>query len=460
MTLYFYPQQGYFLVEDTTLLVQKTYSADVEWSYIIDCGTSPTSYADIGGNYYTAENPNAYGLGLIWLTKDAYLQWKGFSGIGDLSGELRWTLPADENSVNSHYCKYAVLLDGSAIRADTQNLYSQLSNPPGVQLGQTVEAQNVALTLSSSISSLKTAVNQQSSFQMTIENDGNIEAKNVRMASYGVPSSWLQFSDDGFSLLPNAQKTVTITVNPAYVGEGTYSLTISAAASTGNTPSATVELKVVRQPIAEFSYTPTNATIRDTVSFVDQSSSPDGHVTAWLWTFGDGANSTSENPNHRFAQKGNFAATLLVTDDNGGKASVSHTVIIHNVPPSVAFNCTPLNPQVNTTVQFTDKSIDPENKLASWHWNFGDNSASDLQNPSHNFKSSGNFNVTLTVTDDEGLNSTSSMVMSVSGPSPVETPLPVPLWIIALIIVVIVALGASIIYMRRHPRETRTQPKT
>jgi hypothetical protein len=56
---------------------------------------------------------------------------------------------------------YAVLLDGSAIRADTQYLYSQLSNPLSVQLGQTVEAQNVALTLSSSIGSLKTAVNQQ-----------------------------------------------------------------------------------------------------------------------------------------------------------------------------------------------------------------------------------------------------------------------------------------------------------
>lgn len=451
MTLYFYPSQGYFFVKDTTdLSGLAQYSADVEWSYIIDCGSSPTSYADLGGNYYTAEYPNAYGLGLVWLNKDSHLQWKGFSGIGTFSGELRWTLPADESIVNNHYSEYAILLDGFNIRADTQSLYSQLSNPPSLWLSQAAETQSVALTLTSSIDSLKTAVNQQSSFEITLQNDGNIEAKNIHMSSYGVPSAWVQFSDDGFSLAPNAQKRVTVTVSPAYVGDGNYSLTISASAAAGNTPSATIELKVNRAPIAEFTFIPPNATIRDMVNFTDESSSPDGQVTAWLWTFGDGANSTLRNPGHKYAQKGNFAATLMVTDNNGAKASVSHTVVIHNLSPSAAFNCTPAIPEVNANAQFADSSTDPENLLASWHWDFGDGSTSDIQNPSHNFTSSGSFNVTLTVVDDEGATGTSSLTVSVTGPSPIETPLPIPIWAIVSVAVLIAGMGTSIFYLRRR----------
>jgi PKD repeat protein len=450
MNLYFYPKQGYFVVEDTTALAAKGYNADVEWSYMIDCGTSPTSYADIGGNYYTAENPGFYGLGLVWLAKDADLQWKGFSGIGALSGELRWVLPADETSNNAHYSKYAILLDGANIRADAQSLYSQLSNPPSLSLSQTAETQSVALTLTSSINSLETAVNQQSSFEITLQNNGNIEAKNIHMSSYGVPSAWVQFSEDAFSLAPNAQKRVTVTVSPAYVGDGNYSLTISATAAVGNTPSATIELKVNRAPIAEFTFVPPNASIRDMVNFTDESSSPDGQVTDWLWTFGDGASSTLRTPSHKYAQKGNFAATLMVTDDNGAKASVSHTVVIHNLSPSAAFNCTPTSPEVDTNVQFTDSSADPENLLASWHWDFGDSSTSDVQNPNHNFTSTGNFNVTLTVTDDEGATGASSKIVSVTGPSPTETPLPIPIWAIASVMVLVAGMGASIFYLRKR----------
>ncbi len=53
------------------------------------------------------------------------------------------------------------------------------------------------------------------------------------------------------------------------------------------------------------------------------------------------------------------------------------------------------------TVKFTDQST----QAFSWLWDFGDQSASTLQNPSHMFTSSGTYVVTLTVTNPLGSNS-------------------------------------------------------
>ncbi|BDS10483.1 T9SS-dependent M36 family metallopeptidase [Aureispira anguillae] len=47
----------------------------------------------------------------------------------------------------------------------------------------------------------------------------------------------------------------------------------------------------------------------------------------------------------------------------------------------------------NGTVDFTDFSVG----ATSWHWSFGDNQSSTLQNPSHSYALSGNYTVSLTI---------------------------------------------------------------
>ena len=50
------------------------------------------------------------------------------------------------------------------------------------------------------------------------------------------------------------------------------------------------------------------------------------------------------------------------------------------------------------TVQFTDKSYDPdETPILSWYWDFGDGNTSTEQNPSHTFIKEGIYRVKLTV---------------------------------------------------------------
>jgi len=66
------------------------------------------------------------------------------------------------------------------------------------------------------------------------------------------------------------------------------------------------------------------------------------------------------------------------------------------------------------TATFTDNSSDRNDDMVSWDWNFGDGTVSSEQNPVHAFAETGNYEVTLTVTDAEGLNSSETMMVTVS----------------------------------------------
>jgi len=102
------------------------------------------------------------------------------------------------------------------------------------------------LVLESSQKGLNTTVRTQCSFELTVKNEGNIEATNVSLFSHGVPSSWLQFSEDEFPLAPNSEKNVNVTVTPMYAGE--FNLTITATSLEGNTPTITLTLSVSAPP--------------------------------------------------------------------------------------------------------------------------------------------------------------------------------------------------------------------
>ena len=138
-----------------------------------------------------------------------------------------------------------------------------------------------------------------------------------------------------------------------------------------------------------------------TCSFTDQSTDPDGSVIGWSWNFGDGATSNSRNPSHPYGATGDYTVTLTVTDDAGASsAPVTHTVSPRapNQPPTAAFtsSCSGL------TCSFTDQSTDPDGSVTNWQWNFGDGQTSNTRNPSHAYSTGGTYNVTLTVTDNQG----------------------------------------------------------
>jgi hypothetical protein len=96
------------------------------------------------------------------------------------------------------------------------------------------------------------------------------------------------------------------------------------------------------------------------------------------------------------------AANRFITRDTGSTPT--------NEPPQAAFthSCAELD------CDFTDQSIDGDGTVDQWSWSFGDGDESTLENPSHLFDSPGNYNVQLTVTDNDGAVDTVTVLVQVS----------------------------------------------
>lgn len=227
-----------------------------------------------------------------------------------------------------------------------------------------------------------------------------------------------------------------------YNQKGTQTCKLIITDSIGMMSEDTCLVNVInRRPITKFTFAPSNPTIQDNVNITDASSDPDGTITSWFWDFGDGTNSTSQNPSHTYSQKGKWRIALTVTDDDGAKNSITQTVTVINLKPEASFECNTTNLQTEKEIQFTDNSTDPENKPVSWLWDFGDGNTSELQTPTHKFATEGDYNVTLTVTDDENATDTYTMTVSVTEPPQSETAGETPLWAIAVVAIIIATIG-------------------
>ena len=194
-----------------------------------------------------------------------------------------------------------------------------------------------------------------------------------------------------------------------YASEGTFTVVLTVTDDLGATGTVNQDVTVTApngDPVAGFTFTTTDLT----ATFTD-TSTDDGSITDWNWDFGDGNNSTDQNPVHTYAAAGTYTVSLIVTDDVGATGTVNQdvTVTAPNGDPVAGFTFT----TTDLTATFTDTSTD-DGTITSWNWDFGNGNTSTDQNPAHTYSAAGTYTVSLTVTDDVGATNTTSQDLTVS----------------------------------------------
>jgi beta propeller repeat protein len=151
-------------------------------------------------------------------------------------------------------------------------------------------------------------------------------------------------------------------------------------------------------PVASFTQDVTSGSSPLAVQFSDTT---DPAPAYWIWDFGDGMNSTEQNPLHTFSSDGTYPVTLTVGTPacrNATGTSSGHTISA-GAAPVVGFTAYPLDGLVPLTVSFTgDFSGSP----ASWNWSFGDGTFSEDPNPVHTYTAGGTYSVTCNATNPFG----------------------------------------------------------
>lgn len=132
-----------------------------------------------------------------------------------------------------------------------------------------------------------------------------------------------------------------------------------------------------------------------------------GIIAGWNWSFGDGAISTLQNPNHTYTNNGEFTVTLQVTDQYGNtSAPVSIMLQVKTTPPT-AIIMKPANQgsyYINIPVEFDGYGTvsEPNTTIVGYEWIFGDGSSSEMQRPTHIYTSMGQKEVKFRVEDGNG----------------------------------------------------------
>lgn len=134
-----------------------------------------------------------------------------------------------------------------------------------------------------------------------------------------------------------------------------------------------------------------------TVHFSDSSTSAHT-ITTWLWDFGDGTTSTSQNPSHTYAHDGTYLVCLTIHDNHGCSNQSCHHITVNAIatPCHAAFTFHPSS--ASNLINFTNTSTGTT-VHTTYSWTFGDGTTSTDENPHHTYTHSGHYTVCLYITD-------------------------------------------------------------
>jgi PKD repeat protein len=184
------------------------------------------------------------------------------------------------------------------------------------------------------------------------------------------------------------------------------------------------------------------------------------NIALYTWNFGDGNISATPDPitTHTYNKRGIYIVNLTVTDDDGISSFVIKEIQI-GIPPLAQSDYFPKEPTTKDVITFDASSSRKggqyeEFDIVLYKWEFDDGTIVETNETtvSHNFETAGDWNVTLTVYDIDGLRDSFTQTITVkeiastgqAGFSP---------YIVAVIIVIAIIVVVVVIKRRRGEEE-------
>ena len=203
----------------------------------------------------------------------------------------------------------------------------------------------------------------------------------------------------------------SIQIDPQ-TGSGTA--TVSFVAEKSMAGNASIEVSV-----GEFVYKKGNTTyiVRDkkNVEFHAIFTDPNGNekYANYTWDFGDGTVKYGKKVTHNYSDGGKYEVSLTVKEAGGNISTANLTVLVDNTHPTPVIDSDKLSNGMivadeNEAIEFdASNSTDiiygnVKGSIASYYWDFGDNSTSTRKVADHSYAKWGYYTVTLKVTDVVG----------------------------------------------------------
>jgi len=238
-------------------------------------------------------------------------------------------------------------------------------------------------------------------------------AVNFTSTSTGTINSYVWNFGDGTS---SSAQNPTHTYSPP----GTYSVSLTVNASSVPVTLTKSNYIVVSPkppaappppptpPAANFSANRTSGAAPLSVTFSSAAST--GTIASYAWNFGDGTQSTAQNPAHSYSQSGTYSVSLTVSNAGGSNMTTKASYITVGSPPAATPPAAPdAQFTANTTSGVAALSVDftstSTGAIDSYFWEFGDGTTSTEQNPTHSYAAAGTYSVSLSVTGPGGSNS-------------------------------------------------------
>jgi len=194
--------------------------------------------------------------------------------------------------------------------------------------------------------------------------------------------------------------------NPTYTytDEGEFTVVLTVTDDVGNVEVDSTTATIVAPEVVADAGGPYYGAVGEFIEFSGSASSGAPPYT-FEWDFGDGTTGNGESPSHVYDEPRpdeGYEVVLTVVDSVGNTDWDVTTAYVSGSSDNPTVNAHgPYSGIVDMEVEFTASAFGGSEPY-SWYWDFGDGNSSTLQNPTHVYAEIGTYNISVTVTDDDG----------------------------------------------------------